>query len=88
MTLTIELPPEKEAAFKAEAQSRGLSVEQWLLQIAEQHVRPVESFAHLQKTDPEEWARRFDEWLKSHDPNTPVLSDEAMSRDSIYPDRV
>jgi len=31
MTLTIDLPPEKEAAFKAEAQSRGLSIEQWLL---------------------------------------------------------
>jgi len=88
MTLTIELPPDKEAAFQAEAQLRGLSVEQWLLQIAEQHVRPVESIAHLQRTDPKEWARRFRAWADSHDPNTPVLSDEAMSRESIYPDLI
>ena len=87
MTLTIHLPPEKEAVFKAEAQLRGLSVEQWLLEVAEQHVQPARSIAYLQKTDPQEWARQFDEWVNSHDPDTPVLSDEAMSRESIYPDR-
>jgi hypothetical protein len=48
-------------------------------------VQPV-SIAHLQKTDPEEWARQFRIWADSHDPNIPVLSDEAMSRESIYPD--
>jgi hypothetical protein len=85
MTVILDLPPEKEAAFKAEAQARGLSLEQWMLEAAEQRVQPA-SIVHLQKTDPEEWARRFDEWVDGHDPNTPVLSDEAMSRESIYPD--
>ena len=43
MTLTIELSPEREAALKAHAQSSGLTVEQWLLQLAEQSVpSPVE----------------------------------------------
>jgi hypothetical protein len=88
MTLTIELPPEKEAVFKAEAQLRGLSLEQWLVEVAEQHVQPAGSVAHFQKTNPTEWARHFDAWIDSHDPNTPVLSDEAMSRASMYPDRV
>jgi len=88
MTLTIHLPPEKEVVFKAEAQLRGLSVEQWLVEVADQHVQPAGSIAHLQRTNPQEWARRFDEWVNSHDPNTPVLSDEAMSRDSMYPDRI
>ena len=87
MPLMINLPPEKEAAFKAEAQLRGLSVEQWLVEVADQHVQPAGLIAHLQRTNPQEWARQFDEWVNSHDPNTPVLSDEAMSRDSIYPDR-
>ena len=41
----------------------------------------------LQETDPEEWARRFHEWAESHDRTTPLLSDEAISRESIYPDR-
>lgn len=45
-------------------------------------------YARLQKTNPREWARYFDAWVDSHDLNTPVLSDEAMSRKSIYPDPV
>jgi hypothetical protein len=87
MTVTLNLPPEKEAAFEAQARARGLSLEQWMLELAEQSVQPV-SIAHLQRTDPQEWARHFDAWVDSHDPNTPVLSDEAMSRESIYPDLV
>jgi hypothetical protein len=87
MTVTLILPPEKEAAFQAQAQARGLTVEQWMLELADQSVQPV-SIAHLQRTDPQEWARRFRAWADSHDPNTPVLSDEAMSRESIYPDLI
>ncbi|MGA2742376.1 MAG: hypothetical protein ABSG65_33680 [Bryobacteraceae bacterium] len=85
MTVTLNLPPEKEAEFKAQAQSRGLSLEQWMLELADQSVQPV-SIAHLQRTDPEEWARQFLAWTDSHRPDIPVLSDEAMSRESIYPD--
>jgi hypothetical protein len=87
MTVTLTLPPEKEAAFQAQAQARGLTVEQWMLELADQSVQPV-SIAHLQRTDPEEWARQFRAWADSHDPSTPVLSDEAMSRESIYPDLI
>jgi len=36
MTVTIELPPEREAALKVQAQALGLSIEQWLLRLAEQ----------------------------------------------------
>jgi hypothetical protein len=87
MTVTIDLPPDKEALFTAQAQARGLSLGQWMLEVADQNVQPV-SIAHLQRTDPAEWARQFDVWVDSHDPNTPVLSDEAMSRESIYPDLI
>ncbi len=87
MNVTIELSEEKAAALKAQADAQGLTIERWLEQIAEQHVQPV-SIAHLQKTNPKEWARQFDAWVNSHDPNTPVLSDEAMSRESIYSDRI
>jgi hypothetical protein len=87
MTVTLNLPPDKEAAFQAQAQARGLSLEQWMLEIADQQVQPV-SIAHLQKTNPQEWARQFDAWADSHSPDIPVLSDEAMSRESIYPDLI
>ncbi len=85
MSVTLNLPPEKEAAFKAQAQACGLSLEQWMLEVADQHVSPV-SISHLQKTNPQEWARQFRAWADSHSPDIPVLSDEAMSRDSIYRD--
>ena len=88
MTVTIELSPEKEAALKAQAEARGLTIQQWLLQLADLQAAESASIAHLQKTDPKEWGRRFQAWAESHDPNLPVLSDEAMSRESIYPDRI
>jgi hypothetical protein len=63
-------------------------VERWLLELAEQNVpdRFIHFVAHLQETNPEEWARQFRAWAESHSPNIPVLSDEAMRRESIYPD--
>jgi hypothetical protein len=63
-----------------------LRVEEWLLELAEQNA-PAVSIAHLQKTDPGEWARQFHEWAESHDRSTSLLSDEAVGRESIYPDR-
>ena len=38
------------------------------------------------KTTPEERARAFREWASSHDRNPPLLSDYAVSRESIYDD--
>jgi hypothetical protein len=89
MNLTIEISDEKMAVLKAQAAAQGLTVERWVEQLAEQHAeaQPV-SIAHLQKTDPKEWGRRFHEWAESHDRTTPPLSDQAISRESIYPDRI
>ena len=86
MNLTIELSDEKAAALKAQADALGLTVERWLQQLAE-YVQP-KSIAHLQRTNPKEWARQFHAWAESHDRTTPLLSDEAISRESIYPDRI
>lgn len=86
MTVTLRLSPEREAALKAQAAARGMSLEECLLELTEQ-LAPSGSIAHLQKTNPKEWARQFRAWADSHDPNMPVLSDEAMSRESICPDR-
>ena len=36
----------------------------------------------------EEWSAEFHDWVDSHKgKNIPVLSDEAMSRENMYPDR-
>jgi hypothetical protein len=82
MALLLELPPEGEAALKAQAEARGLSVEEWLMQLAGQFAQPA-SVAHLQLTNREEWMRQFRAWAGGHDRGTPLLSDEAVSRESI-----
>lgn len=87
MNVTIQIPDDRAALYQKQAQARGLTVERWLLELAEQNA-PVRSIANLQITNPKEWARQFRAWAGSHDPKTPVLSDEAMSRESIYPDRI
>ena len=88
MTLTIELSPERLATLKAQAQARGISIEEWMLELAAQAAPSAASIAHLQTTDPVEWARQFQAWADGHDPDIPVLSDEAMSRESIYSDPI
>jgi hypothetical protein len=49
MTVTLELSPEREAALTAQARARGLTIQQWLLQLAEESgPAPVE---HAQSND-------------------------------------
>jgi hypothetical protein len=91
----IELPDEQATALKAKAAASGLTLEAWLKQLAAPEVtgepldQPVGRPRSLQdELTPEEWVRQFDAWVDSHDRTTPLLSDEAISRDSIYSDRI
>jgi hypothetical protein len=83
MTVTLQLSPEQEAALQSQAQSRGVSIQELLQEVAEQ-IAPSSTIAHLQIENPAEWARQFHEWAESHDRTTPLLSDEAISREEIY----
>lgn len=38
--------------------------------------------------DKEKWLKDFDEWMNSLDPNTPNLTDEQISRESIYEEQI
>jgi len=77
-------------SFEGKGGGGGLTLEEWLARLASVGtnggIPAGESIVHLQRTDPKEWGRRFHAWVESHGPDTPVLSDEAMSRESIYPD--
>jgi plasmid stability protein len=46
MTLTLELPPELEARLQDEAGRRGVSVEEWALQILRSGVQSDPEFVH------------------------------------------
>jgi hypothetical protein len=83
-TITIDIRGQQAAVLAAKAKARGMTLEDWFRQVAAKEAAPEQP---AKKTDLKEWERKFEEWIGSHDPNKPVLSDEAISRDSIYPDR-
>jgi hypothetical protein len=86
MTVTLDLPSHVEQAFIAEAQAKGVSVDELVRDVVlSARPRPQTEYQEL---PPEEWIRKFHAWVESHAAdNLPVLSDEAISRDSIYEDR-
>ncbi len=87
MLFTVEIPEDLAARLTEEASARGLSVESWLLQLADD-IAPRESIAHLQQRDPQEWIRQFRAWAASHDIKAAPLRLDQLGRDSLYPDRV
>jgi hypothetical protein len=83
--MTIELKPEQEYILQeALRQGRYRSVEQ-ALDEAIHSIAP--SVANTPILSPAERAAAFRSWAESHPHNTPVLSDEAISRETIYSDR-
>ncbi|HTX37725.1 MAG TPA: hypothetical protein VME43_22005 [Bryobacteraceae bacterium] len=82
MTVTLNLPPDVEEAFRDEAQAKGVPLENLIQEVL---------VANRPETDPnrlpyEEWLRRFNAFIDSNADNTVVLPDEAMERESIYGD--
>jgi hypothetical protein len=82
MTVTLKFQPEVEAGLLAQAQARGMSVEEYILSVVEGSVLP----AVKNKLSPEERAAAFEAWSARHRP-TPPLSDEAVSREGMYEGR-
>jgi hypothetical protein len=91
MTVTIELPPEIEAGLLAQAQAEGLDVADYVRNLVQKQFAAANGTAQSRRPNeltPEEWIIRFKEWSESPaHANLPVLSDYAMSRESIYEDR-
>ena len=80
MVVKLELKPDVHAGLAIEAQARGLSLEAYLEQVIQNHAIQTPTLSA------EAWEHEFDAWVNSF-PDAPVLSDEAISRDSMYPDR-
>jgi hypothetical protein len=85
MTVKLELKPEVEERIVAEAKARGLSVEDYIQQELEAKARTAE---RSEQVPYEEWLQKWNEWLGSHDYiKAPPLSEEAISRETIYRER-
>jgi hypothetical protein len=82
MTVKLELSPEVEAGLLMQAQARGISLQAFLLQIAQEQSR----VATTEDLSGEQWEQQLDA-LFAELPDVPVLSDGALKRESWYSDR-
>ncbi len=82
MNFTIQLPPDVEAGLAAQARAHGLDLAQYVEQVLRERISP-QAGSLLSP------AERAEAWRQSARglPRTPPLSDEAITRDSIYGDR-
>ncbi len=84
MTILLELEPEIELRLMAQAAAQGTSVEALLKTLVESvlSISPQPTPITL---SPKERAERFVNWARNHSQVKAVpLSDEAISRESIY----
>jgi hypothetical protein len=84
MTLNIEVSGELEAALKARALQQGLPADRVARRVLADALTPA--VKDTAEESGEEKARAFVQWAKGHR-DTPPLSDDAISRASMYPDR-
>jgi len=81
-SMKIDLPPEIEAGLAAQAAAQGASLPEYVARLLMEQVAPEAT----RKLSPAERAAAWREAAKGL-PRTPPLSDEAISRESIYGDR-
>jgi len=82
MNITLTLEPEVEKGLLARSQERDLTLNAYLDDLVKREAAAISATRLCGK----EKAAAFIAWAKSHRP-TPPLSDEAISRSTMYPDR-
>jgi hypothetical protein len=98
MTLIIELAPEEEAKLSSDAARQGLAASEYAHRLLIERLGLVQSTPSHQAAEDgqlpfyvrataEEWKCEFEAWSQSHGRTTPLLSDEALRRESLYEDR-
>lgn len=84
--MTLELKPEQEQLI-------GQAIQAGLIHAAndvlDAGVETIRSRLQEQQTshktmDARQWSKEFHAWVRSHSTATPLLSDDAISRDSLY----
>jgi hypothetical protein len=84
--MTIQLKPEQEEVVELAIQAGLIRAADDLLDVGVETIRQrlTERRALRKPIDAAQWSRELHAWVRSHSTNTPLLSDEAISRDSIY----
>ena len=81
MQTMLEVEPEVASKIQARARERGVSVDAYLRELIDQKGTESERINGLSS---QERVRLLREWASGHSTNTPLLSDDAISRESIY----
>jgi hypothetical protein len=84
MSIMLEVQSEVASRIQTRARERGVSVDVYLRDLIDQKGTEPERSNQLSS---QERVRLSREWASSHDTNTPLLSDDAISRNNIYTDR-
>jgi hypothetical protein len=80
----LEVEPEVASKIQARPRERGVSVDMYLRELIEQQGTEDKRSNDLSSRDR---VRMLREWALGHSTNMPVLSDDAISRESRYGDR-
>ena len=84
MPTRLEVEPEVASKIQARARERGVSVDVYLRELIDQKGTESERSNGL---SPQERVRLLREWAAGHSRDTPVLSENVISRESIYEER-
>ena len=84
--MTIHLNPEQERVIGQAIQAGVIRDADDVVDVGLETIRQrlETQLASKAAMDAEQWAQEFHAWVHSHSASTPLLSDEAISRDSIY----
>ena len=84
MLTMLEVEPELASKIQARARARGVSVDLYLRELIDEKETESERSNGLSS---QERVRLLREWASGHSSNTPLLSDDAISRERIYRQR-
>jgi proteasome lid subunit RPN8/RPN11 len=87
--MTIELKPEQSHVIDQAIAAGLIDHPDEVVKVGVETLRNrLESnMASARSMSAEEWMQKFRAWAHSHPTTTPLLSDEAVSRESIYGER-
>ena len=84
MPTMLEVDPKVTSKIQAQARERGVSVDVYSRELIDQKGTESERSNGLSS---QERVRMLREWASGHSPNTPLLSDDVISRERIYSGR-
>ncbi len=83
MTVNLNLGSDVEAELRAQAEAYGIAVEDYLKRIVAERIGIGAAERRLAS---DEWSRGFEEWADGF-PEAPLIPDESLRRENLYPDR-